>query len=135
MIVDKIDKDADGFVSREELKDWIQYTQKRYITDDVERQWKAHNPENKDKLSWEEYKKMVYGFMDGKKTVISDDKIFPGNRVWQFDVDVRCSGECACLHHQELMLYLRRSCTFFCERSRCSKVIDVEVLEDPYSLF
>ncbi|PSN37652.1 Calumenin [Blattella germanica] len=64
LIVDKIDKDADGFVSQEELKDWIQYTQKRYIIDDVERQWKAHNPENKDKLTWDEYKKMVYGFMD-----------------------------------------------------------------------
>ncbi|KDR16997.1 calumenin [Zootermopsis nevadensis] len=64
LIVDKIDKDADGFVTREELKDWIQYTQKRYITDDVERQWKTHNPENKGNLSWEEYKKMVYGFMD-----------------------------------------------------------------------
>jgi hypothetical protein len=88
LIVDKIDKDGDGFVSREELKDWIQYTQKRYITDDVERQWKAHNPENKEKLSWEEYKRMVYGFMDGKKTVITDDKIFLGDQAWQFDVDV-----------------------------------------------
>lgn len=74
LIVDKIDKDADGFVSGEELKDWIQYTQKRYIVDDVERQWKAHNPENKEKISWEEYKKMVYGFMDGKNTVITGDK-------------------------------------------------------------
>lgn len=73
LIVDKIDKDADGFVSGEELKDWIQYTQKRYIVDDVERQWKAHNPENKEKISWEEYKKMVYGFMDGKNTVIIGD--------------------------------------------------------------
>jgi hypothetical protein len=42
----------------------------------VERQWKAHNPENKEKISWEEYKKMVYGFMDGKNTVITGDKIF-----------------------------------------------------------
>ncbi|XP_066999758.2 calumenin-B isoform X2 [Anabrus simplex] len=64
LIVDKIDKNADGFVSQEELKNWIQYTQRRYIVDDVERQWKAHNPENKEKISWEEYKKMVYGFMD-----------------------------------------------------------------------
>jgi Ca2+-binding EF-hand superfamily protein len=81
LIVDKIDKDADGFVSREELKDWIQYTQKRYIVDDVERQWKAHNPENKEKISWDEYKKMVYGFMDGKNTVISGDKIFSSSTL------------------------------------------------------
>lgn len=64
MIVDKIDHDKDGFVSQEELKDWIQYTQKRYILDDVDRQWKQHNPENKETISWEEYKKMVYGFLD-----------------------------------------------------------------------
>uniref|UniRef100_A0A8D8Y725 Reticulocalbin-3 n=1 Tax=Cacopsylla melanoneura TaxID=428564 RepID=A0A8D8Y725_9HEMI len=64
IIVDKIDKDKDGFVAKEELKDWIQYTQKRYIHNDVENQWRTHNPENKDKISWDEYKKMVYGFMD-----------------------------------------------------------------------
>jgi Ca2+-binding EF-hand superfamily protein len=95
LIVDKIDKDADGFVSGEELKDWIQYTQKRYIIDDVERHWKAHNPENKEKLSWEEYKKMVYGFMDGKKTIITDDKIISADQPWQFGVDVQHFGECS----------------------------------------
>ncbi|KAG8267162.1 hypothetical protein J6590_057001 [Homalodisca vitripennis] len=64
LIVDKIDSDGDGFVSQEELKDWIRYTQRRYILDDVDRQWKTHNPEDKEKISWEEYKKMLYGFMD-----------------------------------------------------------------------
>ncbi|KAL1459799.1 hypothetical protein WDU94_011753 [Cyamophila willieti] len=64
IIVDKIDHDKDGFVSKEELKDWIQYTQKRYIHNDVENQWRTHNPENKEKITWDEYKKLVYGFMD-----------------------------------------------------------------------
>ena len=63
-IVDKIDRDIDGKISKEELKSWIQYTQRRYIMEDVERQWKAHNPHSKESISWEEYKKMVYGFMD-----------------------------------------------------------------------
>lgn len=49
----------------EELRSWITFTQKRYVLDDVERQWKAHNPENKDTISWEEYRKLVYGFIDG----------------------------------------------------------------------
>jgi len=62
--VDRIDRDFDGKISREELKAWIQYTQRRYINEDVDRQWNAHNPHNKDVISWEEYKKMVYGFMD-----------------------------------------------------------------------
>lgn len=66
LIVDKIDADSDGFISQEELKDWIRYTQRRYIMDDVDRQWKTHNPEDKERISWEEYKKLLYGFMDGK---------------------------------------------------------------------
>ncbi|VVC98994.1 unnamed protein product [Leptidea sinapis] len=64
MIVDKIDADKDGFVSLVELKDWIRYTQKRYIVEDVENHWKQHNPNNEDLISWENYKKDVYGFMD-----------------------------------------------------------------------
>ena len=59
IIVDKIDKDSDGYVTQEELKDWIMYTQQRYIRDDVERQWVSHNPMGKEKLSWTEYKDMV----------------------------------------------------------------------------
>lgn len=64
IIVDKIDKDNDGYVTQEELKDWIMYTQRRYIRDDVERQWKSHNPMGKEKLSWTEYKDIVYGDME-----------------------------------------------------------------------
>ncbi|KAI4463241.1 reticulocalbin [Holotrichia oblita] len=64
LIVDKIDFNKDGFVNQEELKDWIRYTQKRYIMEDVDRQWKQHNPENKDKVVWEDYRKLVYGFLD-----------------------------------------------------------------------
>ncbi|XP_046748603.1 calumenin [Diprion similis] len=64
IIVDKIDQDKDGFVTQEELKDWIKYTQQRYIQDDVDRQWTTHNPEDKEKLPWQEYRSLVYGFMD-----------------------------------------------------------------------
>ncbi|CAL7935150.1 unnamed protein product [Xylocopa violacea] len=64
IIVDKIDKDKDGYVTREELKDWILYTQKRYIRDNIEQQWKSHNPEGKEKLPWTEFLAMVYGDMD-----------------------------------------------------------------------
>lgn len=64
VIVDKIDEDKDGFVNLSELKNWIQFTQRRYIEDDVERQWRQHNPENTDMLNWENYRKNVYGFMD-----------------------------------------------------------------------
>lgn len=53
MIVDKIDDDKDGFVDMAELKNWISFTQRRYIEDDVSRQWKTHNPDNAEKLNWE----------------------------------------------------------------------------------
>lgn len=51
-------------MTQEELKDWIMYTQQRYIRDDVERQWRAHNPTAKETLPWTEYKDMVYGDME-----------------------------------------------------------------------
>lgn len=79
IIVDKIDKDNDGYVTQEELKDWIIYTQQRYIRDDVERQWRSHNPEGKEKLFWTEYKAMVYGDMDEhekERQEKSDDESF-----------------------------------------------------------
>ncbi|XP_066138917.1 calumenin [Euwallacea fornicatus] len=64
LIVDKIDKNTDGFISRDELKDWIRYTQKRYISDDVNRQWKQQNPDDNPTVSWDSYQKMVYGFLN-----------------------------------------------------------------------
>lgn len=64
MIFDKIDSNKDGAVSHEELKDWIRYTQKRYIMEDVDRQWKQHNPENNETVAWQQYRKLVYGFLD-----------------------------------------------------------------------
>lgn len=63
-LVDKIDVDGNGYVTYEELKNWIYKQQKSYIHDDVERQWKSHNPENKTLITWEDYKKATYGFMD-----------------------------------------------------------------------
>ncbi|XP_014232281.1 calumenin [Trichogramma pretiosum] len=66
LIVDKIDSNKDGFVTQEELKDWIKYTQQRYLRDDVQRQWESHNPDEKDKIFWEDYRKAIYGFLDEK---------------------------------------------------------------------
>lgn len=72
LIVDKIDTDNNGKITREELKDWIRFTQKRYISEDVERQWQAQNPTNEETISWENYQKLVYGFLDNMDA--SEDK-------------------------------------------------------------
>ncbi|CAG9857216.1 unnamed protein product [Phyllotreta striolata] len=64
VIFDKIDSNNDGFINREELKDWIRFTQKRYISEDVDRQWRQQNPDDNPTLTWEKYQKLVYGFLD-----------------------------------------------------------------------
>ncbi|XP_016959896.1 calumenin-B [Drosophila biarmipes] len=64
LIVDRIDEDKDGLVTLPELKNWIAYTQRRYIEEDVGRLWRQHNPENNKTISWDSYRKTVYGFMD-----------------------------------------------------------------------
>ncbi|KAG1649593.1 Calumenin-B [Nymphon striatum] len=75
-IVDKIDVDGDKSVTTEELKNWIHKTQSRYIQEDVEKQWVSHAPENPDKVSWAEYRKLTYGFdsdEEADKDVGSED--------------------------------------------------------------
>lgn len=66
IIVDKIDKDKDGKVTEDELKSYIDHTQKRYIYEDVDRQWLELNPENTEAVSWEGYVNRTYGFDVGK---------------------------------------------------------------------
>merc|ERR1712080_485315 len=59
---------ADVFVTWEEIKKWIQYTQNRYIREDSDKQMKQ-NDENKDGfVTWEEYKKSTYGFLDDNES-------------------------------------------------------------------
>ncbi|KFM74065.1 Calumenin-A, partial [Stegodyphus mimosarum] len=72
-IVDKIDADKDGFVSMQELKDWIQHTQRRYIIDDSERQWKNLNPNDEPEVTWKTYRKVTYGYTED--TIDDNEKV------------------------------------------------------------
>ncbi|XP_050520024.1 calumenin-A [Daktulosphaira vitifoliae] len=71
LIVKKIDKNNDGFVTKDELKSWIIYTQKRYIMNDVENHWKNQKVNNEGKLSWAEYRKDTYGFMSDEEANVA----------------------------------------------------------------
>ncbi|KAM6301742.1 calumenin-like [Podargus strigoides] len=62
-IVTKIDDNKDGFVTVEELKNWIKFAQKRWIYEDIERQWKGHDLNEDGLISWEEYKNATYGYI------------------------------------------------------------------------
>lgn len=61
LIVDKVDKDKDGFVTIQELKDWIGHVAEKYVAADVERNL-GHRDKNKDGiLDWEEHVTTAYG--------------------------------------------------------------------------
>ncbi|BFZ15908.1 hypothetical protein BsWGS_18947 [Bradybaena similaris] len=64
IIVDKIDKDGDGLVTEQELKDWIQYVQKRYISSDTDRSWADHDFDSDNTLTWQSYQKRAFGSID-----------------------------------------------------------------------
>lgn len=66
IIVKKIDKDSDGFVSEQELKDWVNYVHKKYLWNDVDHRWKEYNKDNDLKLTWSEYVTTSYGVETGR---------------------------------------------------------------------
>ncbi|KAJ4922744.1 hypothetical protein JOQ06_004147 [Pogonophryne albipinna] len=61
IMVDKMDSNTDGFISEEELKNWIRISQRRQIVDSVDQQWKDFDLNQDDQISWEEYKNTTYG--------------------------------------------------------------------------
>ena len=83
-IVDRIDKDNNGKVTQKELEDWIKFTAKRYVYEDVDRQWdqlkkleNAHmtleeryvdmkKADPNEAIGWELYKNLTYGYITGE---------------------------------------------------------------------
>ncbi|KAI5097005.1 reticulocalbin-3 precursor [Silurus meridionalis] len=66
-IVERIDTDKDGFVSHAELHHWIKHRQRRYIEENVDKNWKEYDQNKDGKISWIEYKNTTYG------TYLDDD--------------------------------------------------------------
>uniref|UniRef100_A0A0B7A6Z7 Reticulocalbin-3 n=1 Tax=Arion vulgaris TaxID=1028688 RepID=A0A0B7A6Z7_9EUPU len=64
IIVQKIDTDKDGEVTHEEIKNWIQFIQRRYIISDTERIWLDHDVDDNNRLSWTNYMKRTYGYSE-----------------------------------------------------------------------
>lgn len=57
-LIPKMDLNGDGLIEENELRDHINFMQKRYVNNDVERSWKNYKEEKiKDgKLNWEDYR-------------------------------------------------------------------------------
>jgi Ca2+-binding EF-hand superfamily protein len=79
-LVKQIDSDSDGFVTHDEMKEWIAKQLRRYIYHDIEGQFSSSD-QNQDKLvSWDEYKNTTYSYMDdtdddpNMKQMINRDK-------------------------------------------------------------
>ena len=78
IIVDKIDKDNNGYVTLEEMRNWIRFTHDKYILDDIESQWMEVNQDGKDTIGWEAYRRSVDEPLDdesneGTNNEISDE--------------------------------------------------------------
>ncbi|MDG6100207.1 hypothetical protein EXU34_22370 [Alteromonas sp. ZYF713] len=74
-LVPKMDADSDGFIEENELKDHINFMQKRYVNNDVDRTWKNYKAEKivDGKIKWEDYREMVYGSADGAGQELSPE--------------------------------------------------------------
>ncbi|XP_063961066.1 calumenin-like isoform X1 [Lytechinus pictus] len=60
-IVEKIDADKDGFVTEEELKDWIVLQQRQAIDRDVTERWVSVDSNKDKKVEWSEFMRGTYG--------------------------------------------------------------------------
>lgn len=60
-IFDRIDKDLDGLLTQDELSKWIHRIARRNIESGTRRKWNRHNPYGSSRLSWQEYRKSMYG--------------------------------------------------------------------------
>lgn len=85
IVVDKIDKDEDGKITEKELEEWIVFTQSRYIREDSDKQFKAHDKNEDEKVSWEEYKEATYGFLSDDDMAASESDSFSYKKMIERD--------------------------------------------------
>lgn len=62
--MNKIDTDEDGFVTLNEMKEWIAKQLRKYIYHDIEGQFTSNDLDGDKKVSWEEYKNTTYAYVE-----------------------------------------------------------------------
>jgi len=80
-IVLKIDKNGDKLIDVPELTQWIIDTQNRSVVRRTNEFWASSNPDQKEELSWDEYRAIQYGFL-------TDEAISGKDRRWKMEDDV-----------------------------------------------
>lgn len=70
--MDRIDSDADGYITTAELKAWIKRVQKRYVYENVAKVWTDYDLNKDNKISWDEYKQATYGYYLGMGSLVQD---------------------------------------------------------------
>uniref|UniRef100_A0A0N5C535 Reticulocalbin-3 n=1 Tax=Strongyloides papillosus TaxID=174720 RepID=A0A0N5C535_STREA len=110
LLIPKMDSNNDGFVEEDELRNHINFMQQRYVNNDVERTWKNYKADKvaDGKLSWEDYREMVYGHPTGEGQDLSDEykkMISRDERRWKvadYDSDNKLDRtEYGCFMHPE----------------------------------
>lgn len=64
IIFDKIDRNHDKLVTREELRNWIKHVNNRVMSTEIDERFSAMDTNESNSVSWEEYKKSMYDMMD-----------------------------------------------------------------------
>lgn len=75
-IVNRIDNNADGYITTDELKAWIKRVQKRYVYENVAKVWTDYDLNKDNKISWDEYKQATYGYYLGMCVLGRLDHLF-----------------------------------------------------------
>ena len=81
IIVDKIDKDNNGFVTLDEMRNWIKFTHDKYILEDMEKQWEEINQDGKDAIGWDAYRHSVDRPSDDEGNYGTSNKISDEDRT------------------------------------------------------
>jgi len=108
-LIPKMDINADGYIEENELRDHINFMQKRYVNNDVERTWKNYKEEKiqDGKLGWKDYIAVVYGATEENKEVAPEYARMMGRdeRRWKvadYDSDGKMDRtEYGCFMHPE----------------------------------
>lgn len=74
--MDRIDGDADGYITTDELNAWIKRVQKRYVYENVAKVWADYDLNKDNKISWDEYKQATYGYYLGMAPLVVDMLLF-----------------------------------------------------------